>query len=44
MRAGDRVFITGTASVAENGRVHGVGDGYQQATRCLDIIREALDA
>jgi isochorismate pyruvate lyase len=44
LRAGDRVFITGTASVSENGGVHGVGDGYRQATRCFDIIREALEA
>ena len=44
LRAGDRVFSTGTASVSENGGVHGVGDGYRQATRCFDIIREALEA
>ena len=44
LRAGDRVFVTGTAPVAEDGGVHAVGDGYQQAVRCLDIIREALAA
>ena len=44
MRAGDRVWITGTASVAENGGVYGVGDGYRQAVRCFDIIRDALAA
>ncbi len=44
MRAGNRVWIGGTAPVAEGGGVHGVGDGYQQAVRCLDIIREALAA
>ena len=44
MRAGDRVFVTGTAPVAEDGGVHGVGDAYRQAVRCLDIIREALAA
>jgi isochorismate pyruvate lyase len=42
LRAGDRVFVTGTPPVAEGGGVHGVGDGYQQAVRCLDIIRETL--
>jgi len=36
------VFVTGTAPVAEGGGVHAVGDGYQQAVRCLDIIRESL--
>jgi len=44
LRAGDRVFVTGTAPVAEDGGVHAVGDGYQQAVRCFDIIREALAA
>ena len=44
LRAGDRVFVTGTASVAEDGSVHGVGDAYRQAVRCFDIIRETLAA
>ena len=38
LRAGDRVFVTGTAPVAESGGVHAVGDGYGQAMRCFDII------
>ena len=42
LRAGNRVWITGTASVAEDGSVYGVEDGYQQAMRCFDIIRDAL--
>ena len=44
LRAGDRVFVTGTAPVAEGGGVHGVGDGYRQGVRCFDVIREALAA
>ena len=44
LRAGDRVFVTGTAPVAEGGGVHAVGDGYRQALRCLAIIGEALAA
>ena len=44
LRAGDRVFVTGTASVGEDGGVYGVGDGYRQAVRCFDIIRDALAA
>ena len=43
LRSGDRVFVTGTASVAEDGSVHGMGDGYAQAVRCLEIIRSALE-
>ena len=42
LRAGDRVFVTGTASVAPDGSVHGPDDGYAQAMRCFEIIREAL--
>ena len=44
LRAGDRVFVTGTAPVSEDGGVHAVGNGYRQAVRCFDIIREALAA
>jgi len=42
LRAEDRVFVTGTAAVAEAGGVHAPGDGYAQARRCLEIIEEAL--
>ncbi len=44
LRAGDHVFVTGTAPVAEGGGVHAVGDGYEQARRCFEIIRIALEA
>ena len=42
LRAGDRIFVTGTVSVDEAGEVHADGDAYQQAVRCLDIIEKAL--
>ena len=42
LRAGDRVFVTGTAPVAEGGGVHAPGDAYEQTRRCLEIIRSAL--
>ena len=42
LRTGDRVFVTGTAPVAEEEGVHAPGDAYAQAARCLEIIREAL--
>lgn len=42
LRTGDRVFVTGTAAVAEDGTVHAPGDAYAQASRCLDIIAGAL--
>jgi isochorismate pyruvate lyase len=42
LRAGDRVFVTGTAPIDPDGEVHAPGDGLAQARRCLDIIRESL--
>ena len=41
LRAGNRVFVTGTASV-ENGNIFAPGDGYGQTRRCLEIIENAL--
>jgi len=42
VRAGDHVYVTGTAAVAEGGGVHAPGDGYAQARRCLEIVKKAL--
>lgn len=42
LRMGDRVFVTGTAPVAEDGGVHAPGDAYAQAERCLGIVAAAL--
>jgi isochorismate pyruvate lyase len=42
LRAGARVFVTGTAPVAEGGGCHAPGDAYGQAVRCFEIMREAL--
>lgn len=42
LRHGDRIFVTGTASIDEDGGVHGLGDGYAQAKRCLALIERAL--
>ena len=43
LRAGDRIFVTGTAS-GQSGRnaCTQPGDGYAQAVRCLALIEEAL--
>lgn len=38
----DRVFVTGTAAVEDDGSIHAPGDAYAQAARCLEIIREHL--
>jgi len=42
LRAGDRVFVTGTTAVNPDGTIHAPGDGYQQARRCLEIIERTL--
>lgn len=42
LRVGDRVFVTGTAPVAEGGGVHAPGDAYAQTRRCFTIIEQAL--
>ena len=43
VRTGNQVFVTGTASVADDGGVHAPGDPYGQAVRCLQIIGSALE-
>ncbi len=42
LRAGDRIFVTGTAPVEPDGSVHRPHDGYAQTKRCLEIVRAAL--
>jgi isochorismate pyruvate lyase len=42
LRVGDRIFVTGTAPVGEDGGVHAPGDAYAQTRRCLEIIGRAL--
>jgi len=42
VRAGDHVYVSGTAPVADGGGVHAPGDGHAQARRCLEIIESAL--
>ena len=42
VRAGDHIYVTGTAPVDEAGRTSAPGDPYAQAKRCLEIIEQAL--
>jgi enamine deaminase RidA (YjgF/YER057c/UK114 family) len=42
LRAGDHIWVTGTAPVADDGTVVATEDGYGQAKRCLEIIANAL--
>lgn len=43
VRAGDMVFVSGTAPIGEDGRSHAPGDAYSQMHRCLEIIGAALE-
>ncbi len=42
IKAGNQIFITGTAPVDQNGAVFASGDAYEQAKRCFTIIQETL--
>ncbi|QIZ69860.1 RidA family protein [Oxynema aestuarii] len=42
IRAGDRLFVSGTAPIDESGAVFAPGDAYAQAKRCLEIIQQAV--
>lgn len=43
VRAGNTIYVAGTAARAEDGGVAGVGDMHAQAVRCLEIISGALE-
>jgi enamine deaminase RidA (YjgF/YER057c/UK114 family) len=42
VRVGAHIAVSGTAPVDDNGDVVGIGDPYQQARRCIEIIASAL--
>jgi enamine deaminase RidA (YjgF/YER057c/UK114 family) len=42
VRAGDHIYVTGTAPVAEDGGVFAPEDAYAQTKRCFEIIQRAL--
>ena len=44
LRAGNMIYVTGTAPVDENGRCFAPGDAYAQTRRCFEIIQRALQA
>jgi enamine deaminase RidA (YjgF/YER057c/UK114 family) len=43
LRAGDHIYVTGTAPVDDDGALFAPGDAYAQAKRCLQIIQRALE-
>jgi enamine deaminase RidA (YjgF/YER057c/UK114 family) len=42
LRAGDHIYVTGTAPVGPQGDCYAPGDAYAQTRRCLEIIEGAL--
>ena len=42
IRAGDHIYVTGTAPVDDDGNVFAPGDPNAQAKRCLEIVDLAL--
>lgn len=42
LKAGNTIYLSGTAPVGEDGKTHAPGDGYAQARRCLEIVQAAL--
>ena len=42
LKAGNTIYLSGTAPVGEDGKTYAPGDGYAQARRCLEILQAAL--
>jgi len=42
VRAGNHIYVTGTAPVTDEGAVFAPGDAYAQTRRCLEIVGKAL--
>ncbi len=44
VRTGPFIAVTGCAAVGADGKLVGAGNAYLQAQRCIEVIREALEA
>ncbi len=43
IKAGNMIYLSGTAPVGEDGNTHAPGDGYAQARRCFEIVESAIE-
>ena len=44
IKAGNMIYLSGTAPVGEDGNTHAPDDGYAQAYRCFEIVQSALES
>ena len=44
VKAGERIYVTGTTATNENGEIVGAQDAYEQAVQCIKNIEKALNA
>jgi enamine deaminase RidA (YjgF/YER057c/UK114 family) len=42
VRVGNRIYVTGTTAIGEDGEIVGIGNAYEQAKQCLRNIESAL--
>ena len=42
VKVGNRIYVTGTTALADDGDIVGASDAYEQATQCLRNIEKAL--
>jgi len=42
VKVGNRIYVTGTTALADDGEIVGVGDAYEQAKQCISNIEKAL--
>ena len=43
VRVGDLIEVAGTSASAPGGRIVGVGDMYEQAKYCIEVIKDAIE-
>ena len=42
VKVGNRIYVTGTTALGDDGEIVGIGDAYEQARQCLRNIESAL--
>src|SRR5256886_5897070 len=42
VKVGNRIYVTGTTALGDDGEIVGVGDAYEQGKQCLRNIEKAL--